>query len=447
MEHREQWKTKLGFMLAAAGSAVGLGNIWRFPFLVGQNGGAAFVIIYLGFILLIGASLMIGEIAVGRKGKANSMDSYRNIAPNSIWHVTGLIGVILNFLILSFYSVISGWALYYFVKALFGQLLTNDDYTSQFNQFISEPLMPILFQILLILMVIYVVSKGIKNGIERWNNLLMPTLFVLLIILAIRSLTLSGSSAGLDFFLKPDFSKVTTEVILTALGQAFFSLSLATGMYVTYGSYLRNDTNIPSNVGGIVILDTLVALLSGIIIFPAVFHFGINPNEGPGLVFVTFPAIFTSMPFGEIFAALFFFLIFVAAFTSAISLLEVLSTFLREKMNISRNSSTWIMGIIVMIFGIPNTLSFGPLADMLLLDRTVFDWFDYLSSNVLMPIAGLLLSIFVGWVWKPEQVREEIEKDGNKFPFFTLWSFLIKYIIPVAILLILLQSTGIISFT
>ena len=443
MASREQWATRSGFILAAAGSAIGLGNIWRFPFLVGENGGAAFVFVYLFFIIFIGLFLMIGEIAIGRKGKANVFDSYKKIKPNSKWHIIGSLGVLLNFVILSFYSVVSGWSLYYLVHSitnLFSTNLTETNYQQQFEEFIADPISPVFYQGLLMLIVILIVMAGVKNGIERWNNFLMPTLFILLLLLALRSLFLDGASEGLTFFLQPDFSKIDGQVILTALGQAFFSLGLASGMYVTYGSYLSDRSNIPLSSGGIIFFDTLVAILAGIIIFPAVFSYGIDPAGGPGLVFITFPMIFNNMAYGEFYAILFFFFIFVAALTSAISLLEVVSNFIEEKFSLSRKKATLIMGVIVFLVGVPNTLSFGILSDIQFLGNNIFSWFDMLSSNIIMPLSGLLLSIFLGWVWKPEKVKLEVEKEGVVFPFFGVWRFFLQYIIPVSIFLVFIQN-------
>ncbi|MDQ0338863.1 NSS family neurotransmitter:Na+ symporter [Caldalkalibacillus uzonensis] len=443
---REEWGTRLGFMLAAAGSAIGLGNIWRFPFVAGEGGGAAFVLIYLGFVLLIGLPLMIGEIAIGRKGRANAMDSYRAIRPEQPWHVTGLLGIVSNFMILCFYSVVAGWTLYYFILAATGRLLTStkSNYGEAFGSFISHPFAPVIWQSLLMIIVSLIVAKGVKQGIERWNNILMPVLFVLLLVLAVRSLTLSGGGEGLAFFLRPDFSSVTSTVVLAALGQAFFSLSLATGLYVTYGSYCRTNTHIPANAGGIVFLDVLVAVIAGLIIFPAVFHFGIDPGRGPDLVFVTFPAIFSNMPLGGLFAALFFFCVFLAALTSAISLLEVVVAYVHERWALRRVTATWLAGLVVLLVGLPCALSFGPWADATLLDRTVFDWFDFLAASVLLPFAGLLLALFLGWGWKPEQVKAEVEQEGVRFQVFPLWRMLIRYVIPVALVIIFLQSIGLI---
>ncbi|OIJ12262.1 hypothetical protein BKP35_10670 [Anaerobacillus arseniciselenatis] len=441
---REQWGTRFGFMLAAAGSAVGLGNIWRFPFVVGEGGGAAFVLLYLGFVLLIGLPLIIGEISIGRKGRSNAMDSYKVIQPNSKWYLNGFIGVIVNFMILSFYSVISGWALYYFILALTGNLLANEkNYENAFGGFITDPIMPIVWQALLMSIVVLIVLRGVKKGIEKWNNILMPTLFVLLIILVFKSTSLENAQEGLQFFLQPDFSAINSGVILAALGQAFFSLSLATGMYVTYGSYKRNENSIVGNAGGIVFLDVFVAILAGLIIFPAVFHYGIDPGRGPDLVFITFPYIFTDMPFGTIFAVVFFFFVFVSALTSAISLLEVVVAFVKEKFNLSRKVAAPVTGIVITTVGAFTALSFGPLSHITLFDLTIFGLFDFIAAQVLIPFSGFLLCIFLGWVWKPHEVKLEVEKEGNKFPLFKLWSFLIRYVIPVVLLVIFLDSIGI----
>ncbi|WP_088034216.1 sodium-dependent transporter [Evansella clarkii] len=445
LEPREEWGTRLGFMLAAAGSAVGLGNIWRFPFVVGESGGAAFVLIYLAFVLLIGLPLLIGEISIGRGGRANAMDSYGAVTKSKKWKFNGLIGIIVNFMILSFYSVVSGWAFYYFILALTGNLVAEDrDYGSSFGGFISDPVMPVVWQLLLMAIIIFIVMGGVKKGIERWNNILMPTLFVLLIVLVFRSVSLDGAGEGLRFFLEPDFSVINSGIILAALGQAFFSLSLASGVYVTYGSYSRSSSSITGNAGGIVFLDVMVAIMAGLIIFPAVFHYGIDPGSGPDLVFITFPAIFTDMPFGTVFAVIFFFFIFVAALTSAISLLEVVTAFVKEKFNISRKVAAPVTGLVIAIVGVFASLSFGALSHVTLIDRTIFDLLDFLSAEVLLPFAGLVMSIFLGWIWKPAAVKAEIEKEGNRFPLFALWSFLIKYVIPLVILIVFLDSLGII---
>ncbi|MCD8501224.1 MAG: sodium-dependent transporter [Bacillaceae bacterium] len=444
VEPREQWGTKLGFMLAAAGSAVGLGNIWRFPFVVGEGGGAAFVLLYLGFVLLIGLPILIGEICIGRKGRANATDSYKAIKPKSKWYFNGLIGIIVNFMVLSFYSVVSGWAFYYFIQALTGNLVANgNDYEAAFGTFITHPYMPVFWQMVLMTIVIFIVMGGVKKGIEKWNNILMPTLFVLLIVLVFRSLSLENAQVGLSFFLKPNFSAINSGVILAAMGQAFFSLSLASGLYVTYGSYKQDKSSIPANAVGIVVLDLFVAIMAGLIIFPAVFHYGINPESGPNRVFITFPAIFTDMPLGSVFATVFFFFVFVAALTSAISLLEVVVAYVKEKFNLSRKVAVPLTGGMITLVGVLCALSFGPLAHVTIINRTFFQLFDFIAAEVLLPFAGLVLSIFLGWVWKPEGVKNEVEKEGNVFPLFSVWSFLIRYVIPVVILIVFIDSIGI----
>lgn len=444
-ESREQWGTRLGFMLAAAGSAIGLGNIWRFPFVVGESGGAAFVLLYLGFVLFIGLPLLIGEISIGRRGRANAMDSYRAIQPTTKWHWNGFIGVLVNFMILSFYSVVAGWAFYYFIQALTGRLISNEpDYGVTFGSFITDPVMPVIWQILLMAVVVLIVMGGVKKGIEKWNNILMPTLFILLIILVIRSISLENAQDGIAFFLNPDFSAINSTVVLAALGQAFFSLSLASGLYVTYGSYNQNKSSIPKNAVGIVGLDLLVAILAGLIIFPAVFHYGIDPGRGPDLVFITFPTIFSDMPFGAVFAVLFFFFVFVAALTSAISLLEVVVAFVKERFGFSRRIATPVTGLVITVFGVLCALSFGPLSEFTLFGFTLFGFFDFVTAEILLPFAGFILSIFLGWAWKPKGVREEIEKEGNVLPFYSVWSFMIRFVIPIVILIVFIDSLGII---
>ncbi|MBB5173831.1 sodium-dependent transporter [Texcoconibacillus texcoconensis] len=448
LEPREQWGTRLGFMLAAAGSAIGMGNIWRFPFVVGESGGAAFVLLYLGFVLMIGLPLLIGEVSIGRRGRSDAMGSYQAIQPNrqAKWYLNGLIGVVVNFLVLSFYSVVAGWAFYYLIQALTGQLISAEqNYGAAFGAFTEHPIMPIIWQVILMTIVVFIVMSGVKKGIEKWNNILMPTLFVLLMILVFRSVSLENAGEGLQFFLQPDFSVIDSDAVLAALGQAFFSLGLASGLYVTYGSYNKNRSSIPANAGGIVALDLLVAIMAGLIIFPAVFHYGIDPGSGPELVFITFPAMFTDMAMGGLFAVVFFFFIFVSALTSAISLLEVVVAFVKERFGLSRKTATPITAVVITFIGVFASLSFGPLSHVTIFDRTIFELFDFLSAEILLPIAGLVLSIFLGWIWKPLEVRKEVEKEGNVFPFYPLWAFLIRYVIPGTIVIIFIDTLGLLG--
>lgn len=443
--NRGQWASNIGFILAAAGSAVGLGNIWKFPYLAGANGGGAFVVIYLAMIVIIGFVIMLGEMAIGRNTHLSSVGAYRKLSEK--WAFVGFIGVVVGFCILAFYSVIGGWVLNYIGKYLIGGI-SGAEAGNYFSGFIASTTQPIVWHLVFMVLCCVIVLKGIAGGIEKASKFMMPALFVLLVVIAIRSVTLDGAMEGIKFFLKPDFSKVTIGTVMAALGQAFFSLSLGMGAIITYGSYLGKTENLEKNAVIIPAIDTMVALLAGFAVLPAVFAFGFEPGAGPSLMFITLPSVFDSMPFGQFFGILFFILILFAALTSAISLLEVVVSFVIDTFKIERKKATIIISTILFFIGIPCSLANGPIMkDVLIFGYNFFDFMSFLAENLLMPLGGLLMCIFIGYVWGVDNISDEISCNGKyKFrskPFFTL---MIKYIAPVLIFIIWLNAIGVLPY-
>lgn len=438
---RDKWSSKLGFILAAAGSAVGLGNLWKFPYSASTNGGGAFVAIYIAFLIIIGCPLMLAGITLGRKTQLSVFGAYKSINKN--WSFVGTLGVICGFFILAFYSTVGGWVLYYLKNALLGGLnITDPNVLGEiFNSLMNSPVELILYQFIFMALTVSIVLKGISGGIEKASKVMMPALFIMLIIVAIRSLTLEGSIEGLKFLFVPDFSKINMEVIINALGQMFFSLSVGMGTMVTYGSYLDKKENI-LNTGVIVpALDTAVALIAGIAIIPAVFALGFEATEGPGLMFITLPAVFASMPMGSIFNIAFFLLVVFASLTSSISMLEVAVSYFVDEKQKSRVPTTLIIGLVIFALGIPASLSMGVWQDVGILGNLgFFDVYDKLTSNILLPTGAFLLCIFTGWIFKTEEAIKEIESSGVKFKLASMWSVLIKYVVPVGVLIILINS-------
>lgn len=433
---RGSWGSRLGFVIAAAGSAIGLGNIWKFPYITGQNGGGAFVIVYLICIALIGLPIMLAEFTIGRKTHKNPVGAYKDICPQGLWSLVGGMGVLAGFLILSFYSVVAGWTIAYIVKSIstsVTQFATASDAGKYFENFAANPFEVLFYHAIFMILCMSIVVKGVRSGIEKWCGILMPTLLFILILLVVRSLTLKGAWAGVEFFLKPDFSKLTAQSVLVALGHAFFSLSLGMGAMITYGSYLSKKENLASSALIVGVLDTVIALLAGLMIFPAVFAMGLEPSAGPGLVFHVLPAVFSKMPFGNIVSIAFFALLAIAALTSGISLLEVVVAYFIDEIRWSRKKAVLIIGGVIFALGIPSALSFGEFGEYKLFAMNFFDIVDQIASNYLLPLGGLLICIFVAWVWGPKPALEEIHMGKHKFPFATGWIFLIKYISPVAV--------------
>ena len=435
-KQRENWGSRIGFIMAAAGSAVGLGNIWRFPYLAGENGGSAFILIYLGFVLVIGLSIMVSELAVGRRTELAAVGAYKSINKN--WTFAGVLGVLSAFFIMGFYPVVGGWALAYVLKSFTGLLSNAAVIGDAFGAFIGNPVEPVIWMLIFLAMNIAIVAKGIAGGIEKAGKILMPTLFILLVLVAARSMTLPGAGAGIDFLFKPDFSAVSGATFLAALGQAFFSLSLGMGCMITYGSYLGKSENLPQNALIISMLDTGVALLAGLAIFPALFAFGMEPAVGAGLVFVVVPQIFAAMGgIGTLFSAIFFVALTVAALTSSVSLLEVVVAYLIDQRGWERKKSVYTAGGIMVVTGILSSLSMGLMSGFTILGVGIFDFFDILTDKIFLAIGGLLLAIFVGWFMNKQDLEDELTNGGTiKFGLFNIWYNLIKYVIPVAIAIV-----------
>ncbi|SNT09398.1 neurotransmitter:Na+ symporter, NSS family [Anaerovirgula multivorans] len=440
-QNRDQWSSKVGFVLAAAGSAVGLGNLWRFPYTAGQNGGGAFVLVYFAILVLVGFTLMLAELIIGRHTQLNAVGAYRKIREN--WGWVGGIGVLASFLILSFYSVIGGWVLNYIVKSLTGAFtVPNVDMADMFVGFITNPTEPILYHAIFAFLTLGIVMGGISGGIEKYSKILMPSLFVMMFLIMIRSVTLPGASEGIKFFLAPDFSKINGQVMLAALGQVFFSLSLGMGVIITYGSYLSKDENIPQNSLIIPLVDTGVALLAGLAILPAVFALGFSPDQGPSLLFITLPAVFAEMPLGSFFALLFFILVLFAALTSSISLLEASVSYVVDEYHWNRKKTSLTLGLIAFTLGIPSSLAQGVWSHIRpFRDLDILDSIDFVASNVMLPLSGLLLCLFIGWVWGIDNALKEATNNGKiSFKLAPFWAFLIKWVAPIAILVVFIQG-------
>ncbi|MFN7252354.1 MAG: sodium-dependent transporter [Anaerobacillus sp.] len=449
MTKHNQWSSKLGFILAAAGSAIGLGAIWKLPYVAGTSGGGAFFLIYLLFTVFLGAPLLISEFIIGRSTQKEAISAYKSIAPNSSWHFVGILGVGTSIVLLSFYSVVGGWIVNYLLRSLTGSLskLELVDYQQLFGTIISNPFQAIGAHLLFIILTVLIVQGGVQKGIERVSRFMMPSLFILFIILVTRSLTLEGAFEGVSFFLKPDFSAVSSETILFALGQAFFALSLGISTMVTYSSYLQKGESLPRSMFSVVGLTILISILAGLAIFPAVFALGFEPTEGPSLIFTVLPAVFNEMAFGTLFLVLFLALLLFATITSAISLLEIIVASLTKGSNDTRRKMAWTSGIIIFTLGIPSALSFGLLENSLIFGLTFFSLMDFLVSNIFLPLGALLIALFVGNKIPKEILYKEISQ-GSSVPYqlFKLWYFLIRYVTPVAIIFVFLHALGIFSF-
>ena len=523
---REHWGSGLGFILAAAGSAVGLGNIWKFPYITGQNGGGAFVVVYLVCIAVIGLPVMLCEIALGRRTQRNPVGAFKKLSPGSSvvahllgagtvltglfllafqrwgwaallliigmlvfqygWTVVGAMGVLAGFTILAFYSVVAGWTIGYIVESLRGQLAFADMSAAgeHFGQFIADPRWAVGCHFVFIVLCVLIVIRGVRSGIERWSKILMPLLFLLLFVLIVRGITLEGALEGVRFYLSPDFSKINAESILVALGHAFFSLSLGMGAMITYGSYVGRGQNIFLAALSITALDTLVALMAGLAIFPAVFAMGFEPGAGPGLVFQVLPAVFNGIPGGcWLWATLFFLLLAVAALTSGISLLEVVTAYFVDERKWSRRDATLVCGGVIFLLGSVCALSIGDWDNMTWLQgglekvfggtkASFFDVLDNLASNWMLPLGGMLICIFVGWIWGTRNAVTEIRQGSHNFAdvhllsllaglqddeshnsdvhvvtLASLWGVFIRFISPVAVLIAFLNTIGWLDLT
>jgi len=445
----ELFSTGLGVLMATLGSAVGLGNIWKFPYLTGKNGGAAFLIVYLACTVLVGFPIMVAEQMLGRKGRADAVTTFRKISPRTAWWLIGAMGVLAAFVIMAYYTEVAGWVFAYVVKSFSHGLVTTDAAVTNaaFNQLVASPWLSLVVQWVVLLLVGLIIVLGVTKGIEATTKRLLPILAGLLVIIGIRSLTLPGAAKGLEFLFKPDFSALTAQAVMTALGLAFFKLSIGMGAMLTYGSYYSEDQNIPANAARVVGADLLVSLLAGVAIFPAVFAFGLQPAAGAQLLFITIPTVFASMPFGQVFMVLFFLLTSFAAIGAMLSLIEVVVAFLVNQ-GLSRKLSTLITVVAMALVGSLAALSNSVLANVKVFGLTFFDLFDYVSSNLLLPIGGLLIAVFVAWVWGWPKFQaalsngDTLANAGLLRVIFTI----LKFVTPLLVLLILLTGLNIIKF-
>ena len=438
---RDSFASSFGVLVALAGSAVGLGNLWRFPYLVGENGGAAFILIYLGFVILAGLPVMLAEFIIGRRGQASARDAFQKLAPGSHWGIVGVLGVLCCVFIISFYSVVGGWCTEYLFKAVRFDFTDGDPESlkTMFSSFSSSVWQPILFHTIFLTLTAGIVIAGVQNGIEKFSKVMMPLLFLIIIGIAIRSMTLPGSGPGIRFLFQPDWSKVTSQTFLAALGQAFFSLSLGSCTVVTYASYVKKNANIISLSTQTAAADTIFAIIAGCAIMPAVFAFGISPGEGPDLVFVTLPHIFSQMPLGGVIAIFFFVALLLAALTSSIAMLEVIVAFCIEQFKMKRKVAVALVFVLVWALGCLCSLSFGPLGNWKVLGKTIFELFDFISADFLMLLGGMLIVIFAGWKLGKAAVFDEITNGGtHPVPAWMLKTilFLIRYVAPAALLTI-----------
>ncbi len=430
---RESWGSRFGFIMAAAGSAVGLGNIWRFPYLTGMNGGGAFIVIYLGCVILVGLSIMIAEFAIGRRTQLAAVGAYKTYSRK--WSFAGVLGVLSGFFIMGFYPVVGGWSMAYIAKSFTGLLSAPEAIGDIFGAFIGAPVQPLIWMLIYLIINVLIVARGVSAGIELAGKILMPILYVLLLIVTVKGLTIPGASAGLSYLFVPDWSVVTGGTFLAALGQAFFSLSLGMGCMITYGSYLNKEEKLPNNALIVVSMDTSVALLAGVAMFPALFAFGMEPAAGPGLVFVVVPQIFAQMGgIGPLFSAFFFVALFIAALTSSVSLMEVVVAYLMDEKKLDRKVATYGTSVVMAVLCTLSSLSLGVMSDTTILGVGAFDFFDILTDKIFLAIGGMLLAIFAGWFLKKEDLKDELTNGGTlSFGLFEVWYNIIKYVIPVLI--------------
>lgn len=448
-QKRDGFSSSIGVIAATLGSAVGLGNIWKFPYVTGANGGAAFILVYLICVAVVSLPVMLAEIVIGRKTRANAVESFRILSPGRPWYLTGVAGVLSSFLIMAFYTCVAGWVYAYIFKAATGALSsTSTAAVSQvFKTLSSGVIEPFVWQIIVLAVIGLIIMAGVTKGIERVTKILMPVLFVLLLVVDVRSLMLPGAAKGLAFLFKPDFSKITVGVVLAAMGLAFFKLSVGMGTMITYGSYMGDEQNLPSTAIKVALSDTLVSLMAGVAIFPAVFAFGEKPNAGPSLLFITIPKVFNSMPFGRVFMVLFFILVSIAATGAMLSLLEVPVAFLSEQLHWSRHKATLVTIIAIALVGTTATWSTSLLSGVTVFGKDFFDLYDFVTSNILLPIGGICIALFIGWKIGFAKVKEELSNHGRlqNTVFVQVFMLLAKIIAPIAVALVLLSGLGIIN--
>lgn len=450
---RVNFGSKLGAILAAAGSAVGLGNIWRFPFETGNHGGAVFILIYLGCVFVLGLPIMIAEFTIGRRSKASTGGAYEKLAPGTLWKWVGYLGVLTGFLILGYYSVVAGWTLEYIYQAatcgFSGK--SSEEFIGMFQSFSQNPFRPLIWLFFFMAATHFVIVRGVKDGIEKSSKVMMPVLFILVVLLAVCSVTLPGSEKGLSFLLKPDFSKVTADVFLGAMGQAFFSMSLGMGCLSTYASYFGKDTRLGHTAMSVGLIDTFVAVLAGIIIFPAAFSVGIQPDAGPSLIFITLPNVFQQAFSGTpalayICSVAFYVLLALAALTSTISLHEVSTAFLHEKFHFTRGRAATLVTAGALIIGIVSSLALGEWSSYTIGGMNFFDALDYLTAKIMLPVGGMFAAIFVGWIIDHQIVKDEATNYGTlRASFYPVYRFVLRFVAPVGIALIFVNELGLLG--
>lgn len=449
MEKRGNFGTELGMILATAGGAVGLGNVWRFPYMTGENGGAAFILVYICCVFMLGIPCMLSEFIIGRHGASNTYRAYSLLSSGNAWKYVGLLGVATGFLIMGYYAVVSGWCLQYVYASFFGELTGNADFVSRyFAEFSSDPWRPVIWTLVILVITCLVITNGVRSGIERTSKMLMPTLFILLLVIVVASCLLPGSERGMEFLFKPDFTKLDSDAFLGALGQSFYSLSIAMGCICTYASYFKRQTNLLKSALQVSLLDTLIAVLAGLMIFPAAFSVGVNPGSGPSLVFVTLPNVFNqafaAVPLVGMLVSVFFYaLLSLAAITSLMSLHEVSTAFLIEELHITRRTAATFVTAGSLFIGIFCSLSFSDIPWLSFGGRTLFDWFDFVTGQIFLPVGGFLTCLFIGWAVPRKLVRDEFTNWGTvSCRVFGVYLFFVRYVCPTAILAVFLHQLG-----
>lgn len=442
---KEQWSSRLGFILSSAGAAIGLGAIWKFPYVTGMNGGGAFFLVFILFTLFIGLPMLVSEFIIGRGAQKEAVSAYKVLAPGSQWAWVGRLGVVGCFLLLSFYSVVGGWVLMYTYLSLTGSVIQDGaNYADFFGTMVSTPSMTLIGLLLFTICNVIVVSFGIQKGIEKANKVMMPLLFLFFIILVVRALTFEGAMEGVKFFLAPDFSKMTSEGVLFALGQAFFALAVGFSCMVTYSSYLKKDVSIPKAANTVVWMNIFVSLLAGLAIFPVVFAFGFEPAEGPGLLFIVLPSIFGQMPFGELFLALFLLLFLFATLTSSFSMYEIIVAAVTASGKRTRKAMTPLFGIIIFLAAIPAALSSSKLEHITLFRKNIFDLTDFTVSNVMLPLGNLLIALFIILKMDKVLVKEQFGlASAGASKFYSAWRVLMVSVVPLTIIIVMLNMIGV----
>ena len=441
---RENWGSRFGFIMATAGFAIGMGNIWRFPYIVGESGGGAFIIVYLILTAIIGVPLLTAEISLGRKAQLTPLEGMKKLSsPKSFWNILGWVEVLTTIIILGFYLMIMSWVTIYLKEYITGEafLYTSETIQTHFNDIQRDPYSLIIYCALISLIMAIVAARGLQGGVELVSKIFMPVLLVMFILLAFGSNTFEGSSEGLWWYLTPNFSKITFSVILSALGQIFFSIGIALTAGFVFGSYLdRDSSDIPGSVGIVVFFDTAIAILAGLVIFPALFAFGIEPNSGPGLLFVTMASLFKEIPFGMFLGGLFFFLVFIAAFTSIIGLLEAVISTAMDSFKISRLKSVLLCVSLTFILSVPNVLGFSEWSHVQVFGMSIFGFFDFLSAKILLPLGGLLISVYVAHIWGFNKFMDETNRGSENLKVTPIWGPVMKFLIPIIILVILIYG-------